>query len=104
MARKRKLDPETARLWDRLSKRHPEYPDSRRASILSAYRGYREEFGSRLASEAALRDYLQSLFREKGANQGYAVAMHLRDALRTLWGDDTGATVTRHVRDIQPRA
>ncbi|MDF1773392.1 MAG: hypothetical protein P1U91_15670 [Pseudophaeobacter sp. bin_em_oilr2.035] len=104
MARKRKLDPETARLWDRLSKRHPEYPDSRRASILSAYRGYREEFGSRLASEAALRGYLQSLFREKGANQGYSVAMHLRDALRTLWGDDTGATVTRHVRDIQPRA
>ena len=104
MARKRKFDPETARLWDRLSERHPEYPASRNASIVSAYRGYREEFGSRLVSDTDLRGYLERLFREKGANQGYAVAMHLRDGLRSLWGDDAGASVTRHVRDIQPRA
>lgn len=104
MARKQQLDPETARLWDRLSERHPDHPESRRASILSAYRGYREKCGSRLASDAALRGYLEQIFQEKGAKRGYAIAMHLRDALSSLWGDEAGATVTRHVRDIQPRA
>lgn len=104
MGRKRQLDPETARLRDRLRERHPDYPEARNAAILSAYRGYREEFGSCLASDTALRGYLERLFREKGANQGYAVAMHLRDGLRSLWGNDAGAIVTRHVRDIQPRA
>jgi integrase len=103
MAKKQQLDPEAARLWDRLSERHPDYPESRRASILSAYRGYREEFGSCLASDAALRGYLGRLFQEKGAKRGYAIAMHLRDALSSLWGDDAGAIVTRHVRDIQLR-
>jgi hypothetical protein len=103
MARKRKLDPETARLWDLLSQRHPDYPKARKASILSAYRGYREKFGSRLVSDAALRGYLEQLFQEKEAKRGYAIAMHLRDALRSFWGADAGATVTRHVRDIQPR-
>ncbi len=91
MGRKRQLDPETARLRDRLSERHPDYPESRRASILSAYRGYREEFGSCLASDTALRGYLERLFEEKGAKRGYAIAMHLRDALSSLWGDDAGA-------------
>ena len=103
MAGKHQLDLETGRLWDRLSERHPDYPDARMASILSAYRGYREEFGSRLVSDAALRGYLEQLFQEKGAKRGYAIAMHLRDALRNLWGDETGAAVTLHVRDIQPR-
>lgn len=104
MAKKQQLDPETARLWDRLSERHPDYPESRRASILSAYRGYREKFGSSLASDAALRGYLEQIFQEKGVKRGYAIAMHLRDALRSLWGNDAGATVTRHARDIQPQA
>lgn len=103
MARKRKFDPETARLWDRLSECHPGYPEARKVSIVSAYRGYREEFGSRLASDAALKGYLERLFEEKGAKRGYAIAMHLRDALSSLWGDDAGAIVTRHVRDIQLR-
>ena len=104
MAKKQQLDPETARLWDRLSERHPGYPEARKVSIVSAYRGYREKFGSCLASDAALRGYLDRLLQEKGAKRGYAIAMHLRDALSSLWGDDTGATVTRHVRDIQPQA
>ncbi|MCT4372833.1 hypothetical protein CLG85_022005 [Yangia mangrovi] len=104
MARKRKFDRETARLWERLTERHPDYPEARRASILSAYRGYRETFGSRLASDAELHAHLVGLFEDKGAQQGYAVAMHLRDALRALGGDDFGARVTRHVRNIQPRS
>lgn len=103
MARKHKLDPETARLWERLTERNPGYPAPRMVSILAAYRGYREEFGSRLVSDADLRGHLEQLFQEKGAKQGYAVAMHLRDAVRVLWGDDVGAQITRHVRDIQPR-
>ncbi|UOA16973.1 site-specific integrase [Sulfitobacter dubius] len=103
MARKHKLDSETGRLWDRLSERHPEYPEPRKILILAAYRRYREKFGSRLVSDADLREHLEQLFQDKGAKQGYAVAMNLRDALRVLWGDDVGAQVTHHVRDIQPR-
>ncbi|MEM5545032.1 hypothetical protein WNY61_20105 [Sulfitobacter sp. AS92] len=103
MARKHKLDPETARLWERLTERNPGYPAPRKVSILTAYRGYRDAFGSRLASDAECKKYLDQLFQEKGAKRGYAVAMHLRDAVRVLWGDDVGAQITRHVRDIQPR-
>ncbi|NKX41008.1 hypothetical protein HGG71_05925 [Rhodobacteraceae bacterium R_SAG2] len=103
MARKTELDPETARLWDRLSEHHPEYPESRKVLILAAYRGYRGKFGSRLVSDVDLRGHLEQLFQEKGAKQGYAVAMHLRDALRILWGDGIGAQVTGHARGIQPR-
>lgn len=104
MARKRTLDPEAARLWERLTERHPDYPKARRASILSAYRGYRKTFGSRHASDAELHAHLVDLFEDKGAQQGYAVAMHLRDALRALGGDNLGAQVTRHVRHIQQSA
>lgn len=103
MARERKFDPETARLWQRLTERHSEYPDSRKSSIVSAYRGYREEFGSCLVLDPDLRTYLERLLEEKGAQQGYAVAMHLRDALANLWGDDAGAKVTRLVRGIKSR-
>lgn len=104
MVRKHEREPETARLWDLLSERHPGYPEARKVSIISAYRGYREEFGSRLASDTALRGYLERLFQKKGMKRGYTISMHLRDALRSLWGDDAGATVTRHARDIQPQA
>lgn len=104
MARRRRLDPETARLRERLTARHPGYPDARKAAIISAYCGYRDAFGSRLVSDPDLRAYLARLFQEKGAKQGYAAAMDLRDALSNLWGDEAGATLTRHVRDIQPRA
>ena len=103
MAKRRKLDPETGRLWERLTERHSGYPDSRKSSIVSAYRGYREEFCSRLVSDPELRTYLERLFTEKGGLQGYAVAMHLRDAMANLWGDDAGAIVTRLVRGIQSR-
>lgn len=104
MARRQKLDAETARLWERLSEQCFAYPDSRKSAIVSAYRSYCREFGNRLVSDADLRDYLEQLFQDKGAKQGYAVAMHLRDALRVFWSDNVGLTITCLVRDIQPRS
>ncbi len=101
MAKKLNLDPEIARLSMRLTERNPAYPAARKASILSAYRGYRDAFGSRLATDDECKKYLERLFQDKGAKRGYAVAMHLRDALRSFWGDDAGAVVTQQVRAIQ---
>mgnify|MGYP003606670042 CR=1 FL=1 len=104
MAKRKRPDPETVRLKDRLTDLHPNFPPARIAFILSAWRHYRSSFGTQLVSDAVLRAHLVTLFEQKGAAQGYAQAMHLRDALRTAWGDEVAARVTRHVRDIQPRA
>lgn len=104
MAKRKKPDAETVRFKERLTDLHPNYPSARIAMILSAWQRYRSSFGSQLVSDAVLRAHLVMLFEQKGAVQGYALAMHLRDALRAAWGDEVGARVTRYVRDIQPRA
>lgn len=103
MPRKRKLDAETIRMWDRLGQPEFAYPDYRKSLIISAYCYYRAEFGSILVSNPLLRTYLTKLIKDKGTAQGYAVAMNLRDALRAFWGNDAAAQVTRLVRDIKPR-